>query len=96
VLEATDMAMRSLSEARMERPDSGLVKWELELAARMLRFAARRGMLATNDDPTLRAELGRDLQRIMDDHRRNWLARNRPGGLPDSLARFENARSALS
>lgn len=96
VLEATDMAMRNLSEARMERPDSGLVKWELELAARMLRFAARRGMLATNDDPTLREELGRDLQRIMDDHRRNWLARNRPGGLPDSLARFENARSALS
>jgi hypothetical protein len=40
---------------------------------------------------TLRA-LNRDLQELISEFQQVWLARNRPGGLPDSVARFEKAR----
>jgi hypothetical protein len=37
------------------------------------------------------AELKHELQTIIEDYRALWLARNRPGGLGDSVARFEAA-----
>jgi hypothetical protein len=37
-------------------------------------------------------ELDRELQEIITVHEQLWLARNRPGGLKDSVARFEVAR----
>ena len=79
----------SIEGARMDREDADLIKDEIRSAAAMLRHACRRGgwfLDRTSEDP---AELARDLSRIIDEHRRLWLARNRPGGLRDSVARLE-------
>jgi hypothetical protein len=54
----------------------------------MLRHAVRRAQFAFGG----KAEgLAEDLRAIMADYREVWLARNRPGGLKDSLARLEPA-----
>ena len=41
-----------------------------------------------------RRALGRRLDKIIERHRVLWLARNRPGGLPDSAAWLANLRRA--
>jgi hypothetical protein len=41
----------------------------------------------------LRRELDQDMHGFIAEYRRLWLARNRPGGLADSVARFEHARA---
>ena len=82
----------SLGRARMDRADAGLVIDEVRSAAAMLRHACRRGRWllgrASEDAPEDAADLARDLSKIIDEHRRLWLARNRPGGLRDSVARL--------
>jgi len=35
---------------------------------------------------SIRGELAAELRPVIDEHERLWLARNRPGGLPDSRA----------
>ena len=94
-LKAIDRAIRGLSRAKMERPDARLVTAEFENTARLMRHACRRGLLALEKRPAqaarLRAELRDDLKPIIREYKRLWLARNRPGGLADSAARFEQA-----
>jgi len=72
-----------LANARMTRPDAALVQAEYRQAARMLQHACRRVL---QENP---AALKTDLQEIIVEHQRLWLARNRPGGLPDSVRRLE-------
>jgi hypothetical protein len=78
-----------LDAARMTRPDAALVADEIRNAAAMLRFACHHGRrrqgVATMSDDALVAWL----RQIIAEHRRLWLARNRPGGLADSCARLE-------
>jgi hexosaminidase len=92
-LEAIDQAMEPLGKAQMARPDAGLILHEFANSARLLRHACRRGLLALSADTTaassLKNELGQDLQEIISDYRHIWLARNRVGGLADSMARLE-------
>ena len=90
-LEEVDRAIAPLGESRMDRPDAVLVARELELTAGLLRHACRRGMLlmGQSEDPgTARRELAEDLRRLVAEYESVWLARNRPGGLSDSVARF--------
>jgi hypothetical protein len=84
-----------LAVARMRAPDAALIAQEYTLAARMLRHACLRGLLAveTHDTTERRRELDADLRDIVHHYRRLWLARNRPGGLQDSVAHFERARA---
>jgi len=90
---AIDRAMDGLDEARMDRPDAALVAQEYELTARLLRHACQRGLLALETDPAralaLRRELGRDMHEFILHYKQIWLARNRLGGLADSVARLE-------
>lgn len=82
-------ALAPLDSARMDRPDASLILDEFRNAAAMLTHACRRGLWKLDpsaDDP---ASLAEDLSRILGEHRRLWLARNRPGGLPDSTRRLE-------
>jgi hypothetical protein len=92
-----DQAAFELSHAKLGIPDAELVLKEYDLTIRLLRHACQRGLLAQNPDSpdavSLRRELGEDLQALMEDYRVIWLARNRPGGLADSLSRFEPAAS---
>ena len=53
---------------------------------------ASRGMLALGIGDQSPADLDLDLREIMIEYQNLWLARNRPGGLVDSLARFEKTR----
>ena len=72
--------------ARMDRPDAALIVDEFAHNARMAATACRMGrLILTKDTGTAgRARLAADLERILSDHSRVWLARNRPGGLSDS------------
>jgi hexosaminidase len=86
-----------LEQASMDRPDAGLVRREFALALKMLKHACQRGSLALNpggpDAGGLKARLKADLDEIMTEYRAVWLARNRPGGLTDSMARFSQAQN---
>lgn len=92
-LSATGSAIRHLERAKMDRLDADLVRAEFRLTARLMQHACQRGLLAFEEDPTraatLRQELYQDMQGILSEYKRIWLERNRPGGLADSIARFE-------
>lgn len=92
-LQAVEAAAAPLAQARMEHPGAGLIRSEFDLTVRLLRHACRRGLLALADDPVqasgLRRDLAADLDAIVGDFRRIWLARNRPGGLAESQALLE-------
>lgn len=90
--ERIEVAAHLFGQARMARPDAGLIAAEYELTARLMRHACRRAALALGADVQPEA-LDRDMQAIIAEYRRLWLARNRPGGLADSAARLELARA---
>jgi hypothetical protein len=91
-LAAIDRAMAPLAATQSRQPDAALLKREFELAARMMRHAARRGLLAIGAPDRSAAELERDLSDIIAEYKAVWLLRNRPGGLSDSVARLERSR----
>ncbi|HZU71135.1 MAG TPA: family 20 glycosylhydrolase [Acidimicrobiales bacterium] len=81
-------------------PDAGLVGEELANAAAMVRLAADDAEARLAGDGTLgpvpepvRAGLAERALALADEHRRLWLARSRPGGLVDSVARLEHLAS---
>ncbi len=85
---AIDAAMRPLPSARMERPDAALIAEEFANAAAMLRLGCRLGRFAMGSETESGMEVGAELRRVIGEHERLWLARNRPGGLHDSAARL--------
>jgi hexosaminidase len=91
-LDATEAAACRLAASKMDRPDAELVRLEFGYTVRMLKHACRRGMLAFENDPNLRAELDRDLTLLIDELRQAWLQRNRPGGLDKGIALLEKLR----
>ena len=89
--------VQPLASARMDRPDAGQVADEVSNAAGLLRHAcslaiarlqAPDGKIA-GIPPDVRKELAVDLAKIISEHKRLWLLRNREGGLVDSAARME-------
>ncbi len=90
-LAAIDQAMSGLGQAQMARPDAALIVQEYENTARLMRHACRRIALAQGE-PVDHQELDQDLGSIIEEYQRLWLARSRPGGLADSVARLERAR----
>jgi len=89
-----DEIMRPLDSARSARPDADLIGDEFRLCADLLRHACRRALFLLGDFSDTPAALLADLDALAQRHRQLWLARSRPGGLADSLARFEPARLA--
>ncbi len=77
--------MAPLSDARMACADRDLIAAEFRNAAAMLRHACHRGV-ALLDGRTPSTD---ELPAIITEHRRLWLARNREGGLKDSVQRLE-------
>ena len=87
-LDAIDAAIAPLEDARMARPDAALIKREFKNAAHLLRHACKHALWrieGTGDPATLAA----DLEAAIKELKRLWLTRNRPGGLVDSLGRFD-------
>jgi hexosaminidase len=92
VLEVIDQAIKPLAMANSTAPEADLLFREFENTARMLRHACHRGKQAFGIGDQSLAELDLDLREIMIEYQDLWLRRSRPGGLVDSLARFENSR----
>jgi len=92
-----DLAMDAITKAKMARTDAELILDEYRNTARLLRHACRRGLLLKNkvdaEADGLRRELDVDMRDIIAEHKRIWLARNRPGGLDDSVGRLELTRA---
>jgi len=83
-----DAVMSPLSGARLVDDDAGLVLDEFRNAARMLRHACDRGILIRRSElekAEHRASLGLDMRAILEQHQHLWRARNREGGLVDSV-----------
>lgn len=77
----------------MKCTDAALVKSEYRQSARLILHGARLGMFKlagyTGAERQVELEfLMRDLEETMDELKANWLARNRAGGLEDSLTRL--------
>ena len=80
---AIEIAAVRLSRLRMARDDAALVGNELSLGAWMAELACRRALAfkrGTGDEG-----LAGETRRLMSAMSAAWLARNRPGGLDDSL-----------
>ncbi len=87
----------ALGRARMGRADGPLVTAEIRATADFLRLACDDLALRLRGDgtlasvsPTGRAALERDLVACVEEYRRLWLERCRPGGLSDSTAWFDH------
>ena len=97
---ATQEVAERLGDARMARPDAELIKDEFANAASMIVLACRMGMMRLDlaedrDISGKRADAKRQLTQIIAEHRRLWLARNRPGGLVDSTRKLDARLSDL-
>lgn len=87
--EAIDQAIAPVPQARMNRADAGLIVDELIHAAAMLKHACKLVHYRLDGHPRASAsQLAHELAWIIEEHRRLWMARNRPGGLADSVARL--------
>jgi hypothetical protein len=89
-------AAASLTRARSRRPDGDLIVEELRTSADLVMLLCRDGQARLEGDGTLssappgrRKELAAELEPMLERHRAMWLARNRPGGLTDSLGWLE-------
>lgn len=83
------MKIKNLSEAKIRRPDSELILTETALTIRLLQLACKRALGIFDPDFTIDNNLLlREISDIKVDFSNCWLHRNRPGGLADSLARF--------
>jgi hexosaminidase len=81
-----------LQDNQMTGPEGNLILREYANTIRLMRHACWRGLLAVNGDNLReRQRLHNDLHEILDEYLWIWLQRNRPGGLEDSLARFNTA-----
>lgn len=92
-----DFAMSYLGGSKMMSADAVLIKQEFLNAARLLRHACKRaevtkklasGVSRKRLNNRLRS-LRNDMEAIMAEHRKLWLARNRSGGLDESLSFME-------
>jgi hypothetical protein len=88
-----------LGTAAVERADGALVVDELRAGAALVALMCRDARARLEGDgwlasvPAARREaLAGDLEPLIGEHRRLWLARNRPGGLDDSAAWLEHLR----
>jgi hexosaminidase len=92
-LDYIDHVMAALDRAEMAVPDADLIKREFANAAQMLRHGAKRALFAREGSLLRADDMAADLDAIETEYRDLWLARNRPGGLDDSVRRLEQARA---
>jgi hypothetical protein len=86
---------RASKRIKCKSAESKSAMAELKLTLRVLAHACRRGLFALNQKKKslsgkLAAELAKDMRKIITEHRRLWLVRNRPGGLQSSLGYYQD------
>jgi hypothetical protein len=84
-----------LSAIQFMRPDANLVRREFAWIIDMLRHACHRGLWVIDgaSDTPLRRQLNQEAGALIETYSPLWLARNRPGGLSDSLTYLEKMRA---
>jgi hypothetical protein len=91
---SSDDIASSVARSRLQREDGDLVKSEIVLTARMVRHASLRALaLQSAPNAPSRAALLSDINEILAEYRRVWLARNREGGMGDSMRRIVARRA---
>ena len=83
---------KSLEQTALHGADSDLVLSEFRQTINLLEHACKRGLLFQGDERYKPAMLDLELRELMIEYQEIWLARNRIGGLIDSLARLDKAR----
>jgi hypothetical protein len=85
-------AMGALDGARANRADGPLIVEELRAGAELAMLLCEDSQARLRADgslttvpPSTRRQLAARLEPMLDRHRALWMARNRPGGLPDSV-----------
>jgi hexosaminidase len=92
-----DQLSTSQDSLQSQRSDGNLVLDEFRWATQMTMHACRMAMVRLQTKTQVIPELPEDIRKslaedwrgLMRDHQRLWLARNRQGGLSDSLARMQ-------
>lgn len=87
-----DEIVAPLAQADMQCPDADFIRQEYALAADFIKHSARLGLFLQEEDGP--EGLREELQQLIAHYRENWLNRNRPGGLEDSVGRFNPALEA--
>ena len=93
-----DAALKVLEDANPQCADADIVIAEIEQAAALAKHAVHLGIerLQVKSRQTLdishekRKKLAHELQKIIDNHKKLWIVRNRPGGLQESAGRMQN------
>jgi hypothetical protein len=91
-LDVIEQASEKLSKTSSLRSDKELLEREFNLAVDLLRHACMRGIYGFGSAEYSKTYLSNDLERIILDYQHIWLARNRIGGLKDSLSYFEKTK----
>jgi hypothetical protein len=79
---AIESGIRAVQSSKMNCHDAKLIRSEFANAAAMLAHACKIGRGENRDS------FAEELGQIIQSHRQCWLARNRPGGLEESLTRI--------
>lgn len=96
VIDELDGVAADLGASQPECSDGELVRRELTLATRLARHGAFRLLAKAGGPLPSRDRLRAELAELTDEQRACWLARSRPGGLPDSLRHFQAALAAYA
>jgi len=90
VLARLDQVMQPLAQSTTTRPDAAVLRAEFQQAAALTKHSSRRLLNLYAERVTTNQEQLADLQTLLEAQQTVWLARNRAGGLQDSLRRFDN------
>ena len=98
-----DVGRTAVLRARPDRPDATLLVDEVLFGTDLVALLTRDARARLRGDGSLgsvtageRADLGAELGSLAERYRARWLARNRPGGLDDSLSWLQNLQAAYA
>lgn len=90
-LEEIDRLSSLIASVNSTRPDGELLQREFIQTITLLQHACKRGIFGFSSTEYPKAQLLEELKNIIAEYKQIWLARNRPGGLADSLSYFEKS-----
>jgi hypothetical protein len=79
---------RALPKLKMQREDAALIQQEYQFVLDLMRYGVDRIIFSLTDEKkrtALKAPLRAEGRKVVAAHKKVWLARNRPGGLADSV-----------
>lgn len=86
---AIDAIISQFDKTQMQRPDAEQIKAELTQAAHLTKHGLSRLMLQQEIGDLSLVALKNEVEALITSQQETWLARHRPGGLSDSIARLE-------